>query len=161
MVDDEDYKRLNQWKWYALPSRNTYYAARMVRPKKKRILIYMHREIMKPSGNLQIDHKDGNGLNNTRSNLRICTQHQNTLNRKPFGNSNCLGVHFRKIISTYVKKDGKIVYYEYDRYISNITSNGRHKFIGRFKTEEEAGRAYDSYAKELHGEFANLNFKES
>ena len=75
MVDDKDFSKLNQWKWSALKSKYTHYA---VRGKGK---IYMHREVLGAPKGKVVDHLNGNGLDNTRKNIRVVTQSDNLLNR--------------------------------------------------------------------------------
>jgi hypothetical protein len=105
---------------------------------------------MNTSDNLSVDHIDHNGLHNTEENMRNCTNQQNCMNRTTFGKSVYKGVSFD------VRKRGEkiVTYIE-----AKIKLDGKQIRIGRFKTEEEAAHAYDEKAKELHGEFANLNFK--
>lgn len=87
IVDDEDYDRLNQHTWYASKKRSTWYSMRDIwnSKEKKKIRISMHREIMNVpvfDGNNYIDHKNHNGLDNRKENLRICTNSDNMLNMK-------------------------------------------------------------------------------
>lgn len=139
LVDDEDFEYLNQWRWSAARySDNIYYAASRVKGKS----ITMHRLLMNSDKQRQVDHKDGNGLNNQKSNLRFANYSQNGSNRRAWGSSCFLGVNIDR---------GKIY--------ARITLNGQTLYLGRFKTEEDAARAYDRKAKELHGDFACLNFK--
>lgn len=162
LVDDDDFDYLNQWKWFALKGRHTYYAARTTRVKNgntlKGVIIYMHREVVRAS-RLMVDHRDGNGLNNQKTNLRYCTQRQNSQNRRSAGKSKYLGVMCIKVRTAYVKKDGVESRHEYDRITAIIKTNGKQKRLGYYKSEEEAARAYDEAARKYHGEFANLNFK--
>lgn len=146
LVDDADYDFLNQWKWCALKLKKVYYATRAEGPKRKRIFILMHRQIMNTPSGLQVDHIDHNGVNNQRSNLRNCTIQQNRANRTSFGSSQYLGV------SVYKEHGVK-------RIKAGIQKDGRSVHIGLFKTEEDAAKAYDEKAREMHGEYANLNFK--
>lgn len=143
LVDDEDFEWLNQRKWWAKRHRNTFYAhCRMIETGK---IVLMHRLILDLTDpKIQTDHKDRNGLNNQKYNLRVATNSQNTANRKSFKNSTSkyLGVRLHKrdnIWEANIQKDGKLMY------------------IGRFKTEEDAALAYNKVAQKLHGEFANLN----
>lgn len=145
IVDDDMFEYLNQYRWYALAGGGQFYAVRSFRNEDgKKCQRFMHREIMKTPDDLLCDHKDRNCLNNQRFNLRNCDKRQNSANRRAYGTSKYLGVHL---------KDGKYP-------IAQIRTNGRQIYIGMFKTEEEAARAYDRKALEVFGEFANLNFKD-
>jgi len=139
LVDDEDYEFLNQWKWSVYQRRNIFYAYRNIYIKNKITCVIMHRLITDAPKGKEVDHIDHDGLNNQKSNLRICTHSQNLKNRSSSGKSKYLGV-----------------YRQYGKYIMACIA---HKRIGSFKTEVAAARAYDEVAKELYGEFANLNFK--
>jgi hypothetical protein len=88
-VDDSDYESLNQYKWYAIKD-NTYYAVRYSKEKNK--IIQMHREIMQTPRSLIVDHRDHNGLNNQRYNLRNCTIAENHRNRIGRGKSQYKGI---------------------------------------------------------------------
>jgi len=142
-IDDEDFEWLNQWKWCVQRMHNTYYAIRKQHIGNRYITIRMHRIIMRTPSHLQVDHKDRNGLNNQRLNLRNCNNSQNQMNKKSSGVSQYLGVSYNH--------KGRIK--------ANIKGNGKIIHLGTFETEIEAAKAYDNKARELHGEFANLNFK--
>ena len=142
LVDDDDYEYLNQWKWWFVIIKNKYYVIRNETINGKRYYIYLHRIIMDVMSKFDVDHIDGNPLNNQRNNLRICTHHQNCLNNRGCGKNRYKGVY--KIKNT--------IY-------SRIQYNGIDRYLGSFKTEEEAAMAYDKEALVLFGEFANLNFK--
>lgn len=96
---------------------------------------------------MEVDHIDHNGLNNQKSNLRNCTHRQNAMNNSSRGSSKYLGVS----IVGRGRQKGMIS--------AEIKMNYRKIHIGVFSTEIEAAKAYDKKAKELFGEFANLNFK--
>jgi len=150
MVDDEDYELLNQWVWSVRTSINNIYAYRNDYSSGKAVCILMHRFILGvKQTKIQVDHKDHNGLNNQKANLRKCTNSENSRNsRKTKGaRSKYIGVHYHKS-----------KYKEYIR--GQIMFNRKHIHLGFFKTEEDAALAYDKKAIELFGEFANLNFKE-
>lgn len=133
LVDDEDFEMLNSRKWYAAKSNRTFYAY-------SGKCTSMHRVIMNPPSDMVVDHIDGNGLNNTRKNLRVCTQIENKWNnRKPVTNTSGL----------------KGVYFFAKKWQASIGANGKTKYLGRFGTAEEAEAAYKKAAKELRGEFAN------
>lgn len=112
---------------------------------KKRCGIRLHRLIMgiaDDNSNLVVDHIDGNGCNNIKSNLRICSQTENTRNVKPRTNTSSIykGVH---------KARGK--------WVAKITKNNKEHYLGSYETEEQAAEVYNKAATELFGEFARLN----
>jgi hypothetical protein len=152
LVDDEDYNYLNQWRWYAYKDHGTFYARRnsSCDESGKRKSILMHRLIIRVEKNLQVDHKDHNGLNNQKCNLRICTHAENQKNRTSTGKVKYLGVHYIT-----QKRNNKI----YIKITATISVNNKLIYLGLYKTIEDAARAYDEAAKKYHGEFANLNFK--
>ncbi len=143
IVDAEDYDRLNQYQWYACKCKSTFYACRCEGGK----TIRMHREIMRAPKELICDHINHNGLNNRKSNLRLCTHAQNCYNQQASstGTSKYKGVSWHKCSgkwSARVRRDRK--FYN----------------LGDFENEIEAAMAYDKKAKELFGEFAYPNFSE-
>lgn len=142
LVDDEDYDFLMQWRWYAANYHNYYYAV----TEKKGIQMKMHRLILNPPPHLKIDHKDNNGLNNQRSNLRLCTSSQNSMNTKKCidGRSRYKGVWL-------VNEQGKA------RIRAAIRVNGILISLGSHKTEIEAAMAYNNAASLFFGPFAKLN----
>lgn len=134
LVDDEDYEYISQWNWYAMYTRGSWYAARCVRGRH----IWMHREIMNTPTDLLVDHKDNNGLNNQRYNLRNCTQSVNIQNMR--------------------SRDGyRGVSYHRTKYRSRIEVNGRQVYLGLFIHAKDAAKAYNTAATKYFGEFARLN----
>lgn len=144
LIDDEDFDRVNSFKWFAVMHRSTFYARRIVKNNGIQKTIHMHRFIMNCPNDKQIDHIDGNGLNNIKSNLRTCTNNQNLCNRGMNKNntSNYKGVN-------YFRRDKK--------WRARITINGCEKHLGLFDTKEDAAQAYNIAAERYHGEFAKLN----
>lgn len=163
-VDDSDYDFLNQWKWYAQKSDrdSTFYAKRNKQIGKKRKTECMHRLILGiEDSKILGDHKDGNGLNNQRSNLRIVNKYQNARNRTSVKNSSSkyLGVTFHKNRRVkYITKDGTIKEsISKEGWNAIIRIDGKNKHLGSFKNETEAAIVYNKVASKLFGEFANLN----
>ena len=148
LVDEEDYERLNSFKWYDGDTRvsRTHHFPR--RGCWRTSQISLASEVMNAHG-ISFDHKDRNYLNNTKSNLRRATQSQNSMNATKA--KNCLskfkGVSYEKRLSNpwraYIRFHGKLIH------------------LGNFKLEAEAAKAYDDRAKKLFGEFAVLNFPET
>ncbi len=146
IVDAADYKWLSQWKWCAVRSGNCWYAYR----KRRRKTIRMHQVLMNPPDGMIVDHINGNGLDNRRVNLRICTRRENAWNhgrRKPENaSSQFIGVFRDK------RAPGKCHV--------RVTRDGQATKLGPFDDEIEAARVRDRIARELHGDFAWLNFPE-
>jgi hypothetical protein len=148
LVDDSDYDWVNQWKWTALTSLHTFYAYRWSSgPHTTRTYISMHRLIMGQSDYPHVDHVDGNGLNNQRNNLRWATHKQNAANRRKSkkNTSGFKGVSWRK---------------DSTKWEAGISLKGNYIYLGHHAAAIDAARAYDKAARDLFGEFANLNFPE-
>lgn len=145
LVDDEDYERVNQFRWRATKEFNTLYAVRVIKVNGRRTTLRMHRFILcLTDRKMQIDHRNGDGLNNQRSNLRSATNQENGRNRVGVNKtSQFKGVCFDK---------------ERNKFLATIKVNYKSIHIGRFPSEIDAARAYDIRAKELFGEFARPNF---
>lgn len=146
LVDDENFEALNQYKWKCKKQNHTSYAYRVICSHKYRANIWMHKDLLGINSNLSVrgDHRDFNGLNNQKSNLRICTHAQNNCYKRSAKNSTSkyLGVSFCK---------------QTGRWAATIFKNYKQKRLGRFVNEKDAAIAYNEAAKVLHGEFANLN----
>lgn len=145
LVDDSDFDYLNQWKWWAVKSGNTFYAKRGQYVNGKMSTISMHRVILElADSEILADHIDKNGLNNQRNNLRRATKYQNNVNRRPKKNgaSKFLGVNWLP---------------SRQRWKAEIRKNGVLIHLGRHKQEKDAALAYNKAAIEIHGEFASLN----
>jgi hypothetical protein len=142
-VDDEDYEKVVSRKWNVTKCGKSIYVKTTCPPK-----VYLHRFVLGVTDSkVLVDHRDGDGLNNQRSNIRIATRSQNNSNRRGSGYSKYLGVFFRNEPH---KNYTKLWY-------AKIKKGDIVKNLGTFKTQEEAALAYNKAATELHGEFANLN----
>jgi hypothetical protein len=138
LVDDEDFERVSQHKWYLMTKgkrRKRYYAQAFCKtPEGRRQTLYMHRVILGLTERTrQADHIDGNGMNNTRSNLRPATGRENVQNQRK---SNTYADHptssrFRGVSWEVAKR----------RWRAQVRANGKSAFSRLFKTELEAARA--------------------
>lgn len=139
LVDDTDYETIAQFRWYTNPHKGLCYAFNSNGDS-------VHGLIMQPNTKTgeMVDHIDGNGLNNKRDNLRICTCHQNILNSKSKENatSKFKGVKYNNRLKKWIAR----ISYNYQSYL-----------IGEYDTENEAALAYNQKAIELHKGFARLN----
>jgi len=130
LVDNADYEWLCQYKWQALKAKYTFYAQRHIKIDGRCTSVSMHRVILglKFGDGKEIDHIDGNGLNNQRSNLRICSRSENNDNRP------CRWKGFYRR-----NTDGK--------FIARIQLRGKRKWLGSFTFWPDAQKAYNLAAQ--------------
>lgn len=150
IVDEVLYEDLIVHKWYF----NNGYAVRKVLVDGKRVNWKMHWSIIgKPKSGLMVDHKNGNGLDNRKENLRVCSNQQNQWNRskKKSTKTGYKGVNLFMVPNR--KKDNFYKYFE-----SKIVVSGKKIHLGLFKDVTDAAKAYDSAALEYFGKFARTNF---
>ena len=144
VIDACDVGLVSQFNWHLVNVRGQYpYAMRVEKINGKRARVFMHRAIAAKTDDLFIDHIDGNGLNNRRSNLRQATPRENSQNqRAPISNtSGQKGVCWNKRRGKWqaqIRVDRKLVY------------------LGLFARKEDAAAAYDAAAVQHFGKFANL-----
>jgi hypothetical protein len=147
-VDDEDFEALNKYKWSALKGWRTFYAVRRITlPDGKQHLLLMHREILKetpPYPIAEIDHIDGNGLNNVKTNLRPCSRSENQKNKRKKRNASS---QYKGVIRDKVR----------GKWRAEIKIDGKRVYLGRFEYEADAARAYNFAAQKHHGQFARLS----
>jgi hypothetical protein len=146
-VDDDALETLNKHQWYGFESPGGYlYCARFSGDFSNPVW-FLHWDIMgKPAKGYHVDHRDGNTLNCQRVNMRICTHRENLTNRKRHKNntSGYKGV---------TRNKGK--------WGAQIKSNYKLIWLGTFDDPVSAALAYDRAAREIFGEFANLNFPDA
>jgi len=150
-VDPANYKRLRGHEWLSKKGKNSFYARRRVPTGKggKETLVYMHQEVIKVPDGMVVDHINHDGMDNREANLRAATRAQNIRNRKKFSNSSSSkykGVSWRK---------------KTRKWEVLITFERKRIFLGCFRSEIDAAKAYDRAAIKYHGEFASLNFPQS
>jgi len=144
IVDEEDFERVNQFNWCAVKRKTTYYSLRTVIVNGAKTTERMHQFIMS-NPNTDIDHRNGNGLHNYKSNLRECTAIENQRNRRPLENKTsiykgvCWDKHWGKF-RAYIRNDNKLVH------------------LGSSENDVECALMYDTKAKEFFKDFAWLNF---
>ncbi len=157
LIDDEDFEKVCGFRWHYVPETrrkstliNGYAAANVyVRGsghKGKTKTVLMHRLIADAQPGELVDHRDGDGLNNQKVNLRKCTQAENKKNRsvseKPMS-SKYKGV-------SQIKTGRK-------KWQASISVNRKQTYLGSFDSEEEAASVYNEAAVKYYGEFAKLN----
>ncbi len=140
LVDERDFEWLSQWNWYAhwKKTDKTFYARRSSQAG----TVQMHRVILNCDSSEETDHRNHDGLDNRRNNLRKCSSSKNAMNRR-IGSRNTSGF--------------KGVYWQ-KGWRARIDINGYLKHLGRFPSAKLAAHAYDAAARRYFGQFAWLNF---
>lgn len=140
LIDDPDFQSVSEHKWFAVTDGWNWYAARKVKKQQQRL----HNFLMEPPPGVRIDHRDGNGLNCQRRNMRISTHAQNQQNRRSKNphTSRFKGVSWRK---------------SHKRWVAQIRVDRQVVYLGLFEREEDAARKYDAAAEKHFGEFALTN----
>ena len=171
IIDEDDWPIVSKYKWWAKfthykGSNKVYVKAHIKDPEGRRVprkdrpgctrpkrkLVSLHRLLMSPPDNMQVDHINGNGLDNRRENLRVCTNAQNNANKPPQKNSKSgfKGVHqtsknrWRAYIGSNMVREG--------------TDKPVMRCLGYYSSKQDAARAYDREAIKKYGEFAYTNF---
>ena len=136
LIDEEDFDLVKDFEWYAHDSRGKWYAACYI----NKTRTFMHRLLLQAPKEKEVDHRDGNGLNNHRLNLRLCTHSQNGKNRKTSSRSTSgyPGVTWHKRLH---------------KWRAWIWADGKRYSLGCFTAIEDAAKAYEDAAKKLFGEF--------
>lgn len=145
IINSDDWDLIKTHKWFAYKNGNNFYAATQIPiGKRKQRMLGMHRVIIgSHDKKYVVDHIDGNGLNNTRENLRLCKPQENSKNSsiRKTNKSGFKGVDFHKGSK---------------KWRAQISSNGKKIHIGYFDTPINAHKAYCEFAKKHHQEFANF-----
>ena len=144
IVDDEDFEMVSSRSWHVHvdKKRNCTYALTDICSNGGHKTLSMHCFLVKPEKGYLVDHRNQNGLDNRRDNLRVCTSSQNKCNSPKRRDS---------------KNKYKGVSFRCNKWRAAITKDGVKEHLGSFHTEIEAAMAYDRRAVELHGEFAYTN----
>jgi hypothetical protein len=144
LVDAADFGLIAHMTWHSTKkARGLFYAIHTFCKNNKHGIIRLHRFLMAAPPGSKVDHRDGDGLNNTRENLRVCTHSQNHRNRwRTWGSSRFKGVFHRR---------------ENDKWRAKIKVGDKVISLGTFAQESDAARAYDKAATEHFGEFARTN----
>jgi hypothetical protein len=140
IVDEDDYEKLNKYKWSA----NELYALRFSRKEGGGKTIFMHKVILGSLAGMEVDHINRDGFDNRKCNLRICTHSQNEANKglRRDNTSGERGIYWNK---------------RYGKWHARIRLNNIRIHIGYYDDIKNASDAYQSKAKELFGEFAEIN----
>lgn len=144
-VDDEDFSILKDRKWSLSNGYpRTGFTNRILNPKKRQIFTRMHKCILWSPKGTDIDHMDGNKLNNQKVNLRICSRSENSWNRKKHKNNHS---GFKGV--SWIKRQ--------QQWDAKICKHGETKFLGYFDSPAEASEVYKKAAKKLFAAYAKLN----
>lgn len=144
LIDDEDFERVDQYKWRAYLSKNTFRA-------RSSTGLSLSNLIMNCPDNKEVDHINLDSLDCQKHNLRICSCSENNRNRKSL-----IGSVSKYKGVTWRKNRGK---WQACIWIENIFGQQTSLYLGcNFNNEEEAALAYDNAARQEHGKFGRYNF---
>ena len=142
LVDEQDYERVAEYRWSVNRQSTVTYAKTRINGR----TAYLHRFILGITDpRVHVDHRDHDGLNNRRSNLRVCSHSENHCNerKRRYASSRYKGVSWSR---------------QYGKWRASIEVTGRYVHLGRFTSELDAALAYDIAARTHFGEFACCNF---
>lgn len=141
IIDEDDFERVGQHKWFTFAKG---YGATH-NPKDHNKMIWMHRFILDAPIGMEVDHINGNRLDNRKENLRLCTKSENQMNRSRNKNNRS---GFKGIYLDTRSRSRQ--------WNAKIVINRKPIYLGAFNTPQEAGKAYELAAKKYHGRFAHL-----
>jgi hypothetical protein len=141
VFDDADQSIVSEYQWHIHRTKTVLYLRGYIKGKRAAGLFYLHRILTSAQCGMDVDHANGNGLDNRRANLRVCSRTENNANRRVVMSATGIkGVHFET-------STGK--------WRAEIHFHGIRHRLGRFSSADRAAAAYAQKAKELFGEFAN------
>ncbi len=145
IVDDDQYEALSRHKWCVHNWDGYWYAERGAQRDGRWMTEKMHRVIMNAPNGIEVDHINGDGLDNCRANLRLATHAENMYNQRPRrdGTSQYKGIYWDK---------------QHRAWRAQIMVDGHNIYLGDFNDEKDAAHTYDAAARRYFGEFAKTNF---
>ena len=141
LIDDRDFEEVSKHCWRAVRPHKIWYACGRVNGED----VYLHRLLLGPPEGKEVDHINGDGLDNRRANLRVCTHQQNLANARKWRtrtSSRYKGVTRNK---------------QTQKWIAQIEVGGENRYLGTFEDETRAAAAYNKAAAKAFGQFARLN----
>jgi len=146
VYDDDDHELVSKYRWHIKRvAKKRYAAGRLIPGRSDAKIIQMHRLIMGVLKNrrITVDHVNGNGLDNRRENLRLCSIHQNSHNAVRITSHGFVGISYQKA---------------HNKWRASICYKGKRIYLGEYDQPEEAAAVYDSHARKYFGPMAKVNF---
>lgn len=146
IYDDNDHELISKYRWHTKRvAKKRYAAGRLIPGRKDAQIVQMHRLIMGVLKNrrITVDHINGNGLDNRRENLRLCSIHQNSHNAVRITSHGFVGISYQKA---------------HNKWRASICYKGKRIYLGEYDQPEEAAAVYDSHARKYYGPMAKVNF---